>query len=75
MLRASVLWLALSGYRFMKIAGFLLLLAGWLLVLSAVVLLPGGSARPAFVLAGIAVEILALVLMFRSHRVLHRSHE
>jgi hypothetical protein len=59
----------------MKIAGILLLLAGWLLVLAAVALLPGGSARPAFVLAGIAIEVLALVLLFRSHRVLYRSHE
>jgi hypothetical protein len=59
----------------MKIAGFLLLLAGWLLVLSAVVLLPAGEARAAFVLAGMAVEVLALVLFFRSHRIVHRSHE
>jgi hypothetical protein len=59
----------------MKIAGFLLLLAGWLLVLTAVVLLPGGGARSAFVLAGLAVEGLALGLMFRSHRILYRSHE
>ena len=59
----------------MKIAGFLLLLAGWLLVLAAVVLLPAGGSRAAFVLAGMAVEVLALVLVFRSHRIPHRSHE
>jgi hypothetical protein len=59
----------------MKIAGFLLLLAGWLLVLAAVVLLPAGASQTAFVLAGTAVEVLALVLVFRSHRLLHRSHE
>jgi hypothetical protein len=59
----------------MKIAGFLLLLAGWLLVLSAVVLLPAGGSRSAFVLAGLAVEALALGLFFRSHVIPHRSHE
>ena len=59
----------------MKIAGFLLLLTGWLLVLSAVVMLPAGGARSAFVLTGMAVEVLALVLLFRSHRILYRSHE
>ena len=74
-LLAIVLCLALSGYRFMKLAGFLLLPAGWLLVLAAIILLPAGSARPQFVLAGMAVEVLALVLMFRSHRTVYRSHE
>jgi hypothetical protein len=59
----------------MKIAGVLLLLAGWLLVLSAVVMLPAGGARAAFVFTGLAVEALALVLVFRSHRIPHRSHE
>ena len=59
----------------MKIAGFLLLLAGWLLVLSAVVLLPAGGSRSAFVLAGMAVEVLALGLVFRSHLIPHRSQE
>jgi len=51
----------------MKIAGFLLLLAGWLLVLSALALLSGGAARGAFILAGMAVEILGLVMVFRAH--------
>jgi hypothetical protein len=51
----------------MKLAGFLLLLAGWLLVLSAVVLLAAPSPRAAFVLAGVAVEVLGLVLVVRTH--------
>ncbi|HTA41411.1 MAG TPA: hypothetical protein VK789_03120 [Bryobacteraceae bacterium] len=51
----------------MKIAGFLLLVAGWLLVLSALVLLRGSGPRSGFVLAGLAVEILGLALVFRSH--------
>jgi hypothetical protein len=51
----------------MKIAGFLLLFAGWFLALAAVVLLRSGPAQNAFVLAGIAVEILGLILAARSH--------
>jgi hypothetical protein len=51
----------------MKLAGFLLLLTGWGIVLAAVVLLGTGTARACFVLAGVAVEILGLVLAIRSH--------
>ncbi len=52
----------------MKIAGFLMLVAGWLLVLAAVVLLPAAAPQAAFALAGVGVEVLALVLVFRAHR-------
>ena len=58
----------------MKIAGFLLLLAGWLLVLAAVALLRADVARAAFVLAGMGVEALALVLIFRAHLVRRGGH-
>ena len=51
----------------MKVLGFLLLLAGWFLVLAAIVLFAAPSLRVAFVLAGIAVETLGLVLVFRAH--------
>ena len=51
----------------MKIAGFLLLIAGWMLVLSAVILLGAAGARNAFVMAGLAVELLGLVLAGRAH--------
>lgn len=51
----------------MKMAGFLLLVAGWLLVLCAVVLLGPPGPRGAFVVAGMGVEVLALVLIFRTH--------
>jgi hypothetical protein len=51
----------------MKIAGFFLLLAGWGLVLAAVVLLRGAGAGVAFVLAGVGVEALGLVLVVRAH--------
>jgi len=51
----------------MKVAGFLLLLAGWILVLAAIALLPAAGARSAFLLAGLGVEVLGLVLAVRSH--------
>jgi hypothetical protein len=50
-----------------KLLGFLLLLAGWGLVLAALALLPGPAPRVAFVLAGMGVEILGLVLVIRAH--------
>jgi len=57
----------------MKIAGFGLLLAGWLLVLAALVLLPGGLARNAFAAAGLGVEAVGLVLAVRAHRMPDRK--
>ena len=49
----------------MKLAGVLLLLAGWVIVISAVVLLSPPLWRGLFILAGIGVEILGLFLAFR----------
>jgi len=54
----------------MKLAGFLLLLAGWGIVLSAVVFLLSAGARSGFVLAGMGVEALGLILVVRSHLLL-----
>jgi hypothetical protein len=51
----------------MKAVGFLMLLAGWFLVLTAIVLFAAPPLRVAFVLAGVAVETLGLILVFRSH--------
>ena len=51
----------------MKAAGFVLLGAGLALVLSTFILLPLNSLRGAFILAGIAVQVLGLVLTFRAH--------
>jgi hypothetical protein len=51
----------------MKLAGFLLLLAGWAIVLAAVVLLAPALPRTGFVLAGIGVEVLGFILVVRSH--------
>jgi hypothetical protein len=56
----------------MKLAGFALLLAGWALVLSALILLRAAVPRTIFVLAGMAVEGLGLGLAFRSHIVRER---
>ena len=59
----------------MRIAGFLLLIAGWLLVLAALAMLPAGAAagmnngmaRNAFVLAGLGVELTGLLIVVRTH--------
>jgi len=59
----------------MKAVGFLLLLAGWLLVLAAIVLFPAPATRTAFVCVGIAVEGLALALAFRSHLIPREEKE
>jgi hypothetical protein len=50
----------------MKLAGMLLLLSGWGIVISAVVLFPRPISRALFLLAGLAVQALGLVLAFRS---------
>ena len=57
----------------MKFVGFLLLLAGWLLVLAAIVLLASPPSRAVFVLAGVAVEGLGLTFVIRSHLVLRED--
>jgi hypothetical protein len=53
----------------MKITGFLLLGAGWLIVLAAVAMLRTVASMAAFVLAGAAVEALGLALAFRAHMI------
>ncbi len=57
----------LAGGFCMKLVGFLLLLAGWWIVLTAVSLLASPLSRKLFVLAGGGVEVLGLVLVVRSH--------
>jgi uncharacterized membrane protein len=54
----------------MKLTGFLLLAAGWVIVVAALLLLPSAVSRAAFVLAGIGVQLLGLFLAVRGHRVL-----
>jgi hypothetical protein len=53
----------------MRLAGFLLMPAGWVIALAALLLLPNGNSRVAFVLAGIAVELLGLSIAIRVHAV------
>lgn len=59
----------------MKLVGFLLLLAGWWIVLAAIALLGLGAARAGFVLAGVGVEALGLVLVVRSHQILRGERQ
>ena len=59
----------------MKFAGFLLLVAGWAIVVASVALLPTAGVRAEFALAGIAVELLGLTLAIRSHLVLQAEQE
>ncbi len=54
----------------MKLAGFLLLVAGWVIVMAAIALLHTQGARAGFLLAGLAVQILGFVLVVRSHLLL-----
>ena len=50
----------------MKLAGFLLLLSGWIVVIAATILL-GNAARAGFVVAGLGVEALGIALVFHAH--------
>ena len=59
----------------MKLAGSLLLLAGWAIVVAAVVLLTPANARSVFVLAGVAVEVMGLALLIRSNPLAGREKE
>jgi len=51
----------------MRLAGFLLLLAGWGIVLAAIAILSADLARICFAGAGIGVEVLGIALVFRSY--------
>jgi hypothetical protein len=51
----------------MKITGFLIMPAGWFIVLAALVLLRAYVARNLFIAAGFGVEIMGLVLFTRAH--------
>lgn len=51
----------------MRMLGFFLLFAGWLLVIAAVMLLNRAAPRAVFVLAGMAVEVVGFGLVAHSH--------
>ena len=55
------------GASSMKLAGFLMLVAGWGIVLAALALLRSASQQSTFVLAGFGVQAVGLVLVVRSH--------
>jgi hypothetical protein len=57
----------------MKLLGLLLLTAGWVITLAAVVLLKTTLQRSLFVLAGIGVEVLGLILVARAHQTPNRE--
>jgi hypothetical protein len=54
----------------MKLTGFLMLVAGWVIVLASMSMLVSMKPRTIFVLAGLGVEVVGLVLVVRSHLVL-----
>jgi Flp pilus assembly protein TadB len=58
----------------MKLAGLLMLVAGWLLIVATIALLGTAPLRGAFIAAGIAVEAIGLGLLVRSHLVLRGDH-
>lgn len=60
---------------FVKIFGFLLLLAGWGLVLAALALLAASVPRAIFTLAGVCVELVGLGLVMRAHLVPEGARE
>ena len=59
----------------MKIIGFLMLPAGWFLVVAALAMLRTFAAQSLFVAAGVGVEIMGLVLFTRAHMLVKRGHQ
>ncbi len=55
--------------------GFLLLVAGWMLVLAALALLPSGPSEASFVLLALGIEALGLTLVFRAHLIPGRGRK
>jgi hypothetical protein len=54
----------------MRLSGLMLLVAGWAITVFDVGLLHTTGARSGFVLAGLAIELLGLAFLIRSHVVL-----
>jgi len=59
---------------FMRLPGFFLLFAGWIIVLAAVALLRS-TPQGLFVVAGFGVQVLGLSLVVRSHLLPHGSRK
>lgn len=62
----------------MRLVGFFLQLAGWIIVLAAIALLQSAP-QAAFAIAGLCIELLGLTLAVRSHLIplpeSRRDHE
>ena len=58
----------------MRIVGFFLQFAGWIIVLAAIALLEAAP-QTAFALAGFCVQLLGLALAVRSHLIPQGDHE
>ena len=58
----------------MRLVGFFLQVAGWIIVLAAISLLKAAP-QTAFALAGFCVQLLGVTLAVRSHRIPHGEHE
>jgi hypothetical protein len=51
----------------MKYAGLLVMPAGFLLTLGAIILFPDSAERTGFVVCGLAVELMGVVVSVRGH--------
>jgi hypothetical protein len=58
----------------MRAIGCVLMIAGWWIVLAALVLLVSLGQRYAFVLAGLAVELLGVWLVAKTYRELEKEN-
>jgi hypothetical protein len=58
----------------MRLLGFFLQIAGWIIVLAAIALLQAAP-QTAFALAGFCVELLGVMLAVRSHLIPHGEKE
>ncbi|HEY6447654.1 MAG TPA: hypothetical protein VIY53_14425 [Acidobacteriaceae bacterium] len=59
----------------MKVAGLGLLLSGWIILMAALPLLPTSGERNCFVAAGLALELVGLILLGRANRSLSGASE
>ena len=58
----------------MRVVGFFLQFAGWIIVLAAIVLLQAAP-QTAFAFTGFCVQLLGLAFAVRSHRIPHGENE
>jgi hypothetical protein len=51
----------------MRFLGLLLVASGWLIAITAIVLLAAGPAQLAFLLSAVGIQLVGFVLIARSH--------